>query len=182
MFLQAPPNLGGEIFDGNTANIGNQKCKKKTKCSLPPFNASLWTVNPWTLEANSNYNYAFSMMTSTYSTPGSTADMAYNSITVEEIRGAAVFDGALDYKHTDTESFPDTSYDCLVAVAIIPGLDYQWLRRDDDDNWSYKIGSRNAPTNLDNNGAVITDPRTADLAPYKAVRFMGYCPDKMALS
>ena len=122
------------------------------------------------------------MMTSSYSTPGSTANMDFTSVTVEEIRGAAVFDGLVDYKHTSTGSFPNVKFDCLVAVAIIPGLDYQWLRRDDDDNWSYKVGNKNLPINVDNSGNVITDPRTADLAPYKAVRFMGYCPSKMSLS
>ena len=170
------------MLTSSTANIGKQNCKKKGKCKVPPFNATLWDAHPWSTEANSNYNYAFSMMTFSYSTPGSTANMVYNSITAEEIRGAAVFDGAIDYQHDDAASFPDTAYDCLVALAIIPGLDYQWLRLDDDDFWSYKVGTRNAPTNLDNSGANITDPRTADLAPYVTVRFMGYCHDKMILS
>ncbi len=76
--------------------------------------------------------------------------------------------------------FPTTN-DCLVALVIDKDNDFHWLRQDTDGNWSHKCGGTKA-TNLDNDGAVITDPRTANIKPYTFVKFMGVCPSLVTVS
>ena len=97
----------------------------------------------------------------------------YSSLTGLEVRNAAVQDRLMDVNDTDPGVFPDI-FNCLTALVIMENLDFHFLRQDSSGLWSHKIGT-NEPTNVDNSGNSITDPRTADLGPYKFVRFIGYC-------
>lgn len=178
--MQPAPDVGGSIPLLSVAQADAFKCSRSIPCSTQ-FNATEWNTYAWALEANSNYNYAVTIKTNTYTLPGASTNNLYSSIAVDEIRNAAVFDGLVDYRHVDTESFPNKRFNCLASFAIIPGLDYQWFRLDDDDTWSYKIGTR-LPINVDNSGIVITDPRTADIAPYKWARFLSHCPSKITIN
>ena len=96
------------------------------------------------------------------------------------IRGAVVFDGASDEEDQAAGVFPDNN-NCLIVLASIPGVDYNFYRQDADLTWSYKPGPH-LPTNLDNSGNIITDPRTADIAPYKYIRFLSVCPRKLSIN
>ena len=146
----------------------------------PDFNLTDWTTYAWTSEANSCYNYAVNSITSSYAAPGRSAGMEYSSLTPEEVRGAAVLDGMVDHKNIADGEFP-VSNNCVSMLVMIPGSDFHFFRRDSDGNWSHKPG-KYPPTNLDNSGNIITDPRVADIAPYKFVRFLSTCPIKMVVA
>lgn len=62
----------------------------------------------------------------------------------------------------------------LVALFVIPGDDYHFIRQDRDGTWSGKAGEEEA-TNLDFADRIITDPRTADFWEYRFVTFL-YVP------
>ena len=50
-------------------------------------------------------------------------------------------------------------------------LDFHWYRLDRNGFWSHKPGET-APTNRDNNGHPIFDPRLANIGTYEFVAFM----------
>ena len=178
--LQPAPDIGGAQGSLSSFRIStNQLCTRSSPCSVPAYDNSAWST-PGALESNNCYNYATNSKTSTFAQPGRAAGNTTSTLTGEEVRDLAVLDGLLDHRDTGANSFPNTR-NCLGALVIIPGIDFHFYRRDSDDNWSHKPGPR-IPTNLDNSGSIITDPRTADIAPYKFVRFLSFCPFKATIS
>jgi hypothetical protein len=62
----------------------------------------------------------------------------------------------------------------LIAMFVIPGEDFHFVRQNDDGSWSQKSGE-DAVTSLDFKGRPITDPRQADVGEYKFVSYL-YVP------
>ena len=124
------------------------------------------------------YNYAAQESTGTFAQPGRAGGAQYSSIAGSDLRAACVLDVIQDIEEpADVATLPDADNNCMIMLAIIPGVDFHFYRQDSDGTWSHKPGPR-TPTNLDNSGATISNPRTADIAPYKFVRFMSVCPRK----
>ena len=177
--FQAAPDIGGAQGSLSPASISNnQECGRRDRCSSPAFDTSVWTAESWTSEANNCYNYAVNQVTNTFAQPGRAASSLYTALTGEAVRNASVFDGMLDHEDPDPGDFPG-GRNCMTALVIIPGVDFHFYRLDDDDTWSHKPSKWIDPVTVDNSGASITDPRTADIAPYKFVRFLSTCPVKM---
>ena len=119
-------------------------------------------------------------MTGTFAQPGRGTGNMYGALTGPAVQAGAVSDGLKNQGNPGGGKFPKTD-DCLVALVIWPGRDFHWYRQDANGNWSHKPGTT-AATNLDNSGNVITDPRTADIAPYQFVTFMSYCPKDITIN
>ena len=174
--LQNIPDFGGEPLPLEPAFLVNfnPNCGKGLPCIEPDFNASLWSST-----SNNCYNYAVDIATGTYAQPGRAGGAQYTSLNESVVRGAAVLDGLKDHEDPDQGKFPETS-NCLLALVAIPGIDYHFYRRDSDGTWSHKPGPR-SPTQLDNAWQPITDPRNADMTPYRFIRFLSSCRRKIAV-
>ena len=59
----------------------------------------------------------------------------------------------------------------LKFSILLLNLDFHWYRLDSNGRWTHKLGET-APTNKDNNGDEIVDPRIADTGDYQFVTFM----------
>ena len=59
----------------------------------------------------------------------------------------------------------------LGIIRATPILDFHWYRLDNNGRWSHKPGPARV-TNLDDNNAPITDPRTAAMGAYVFEAFM----------
>jgi hypothetical protein len=74
------------------------------------------------------------------------------------VRPAAIADGLIDSPAANNKC-PGEGH--LVALVIAPGSDFHWYRKGRNGYWTHKPGSTPV-TNVDNSGAAISDPRTAD--------------------
>ena len=173
--FQMMPDIGGPQSPLAPESIPNfnPQCGTRQACVEPDFDPGNWITT-----SDNSYNYAVNFPTGTYAQPGKASGAQYSDMTGEDIRGAAIRDKLVDLNDTMPTEFPITANECLITLAILPGLDFHFFRRDSDSTWSHKTGPRQ-PTNLDNSGQPITDPRTADIAPYKFVRFLAVCPRKV---
>ncbi len=117
---------------------------------------------------NNCYNYASNCRTDTFAQPGLAAEAIYSTISVDEVKRAALAD-CLEDSPTANNNPPAEGH--LVALVIAPGWDYHWYRMNRNCSWSHKPGSTQA-TNLDNAGAKIIDPRNADRGRY--TEFAGF--------
>lgn len=106
---------------------------------------------------NNCYNYATNYLTDTFARPGVGSGQTYPFPTSSKgVRDAAIRDGLLEKWATQKSGGQHT----LVALFVSPGIDFHWYRLDSNGYWSHKPGVRPV-TNLDNDGKLITDPRTA---------------------
>jgi hypothetical protein len=109
--------------------------------------------------SNNCYNYATNYRTDTFAQPGLGSGQMYPlPISCDGVRAAAVRDDLIDNPDADNRC-PDEGH--LVALVVGPGFDFHWYRKGRNGLWTHKPGGT-AVTNLDNSGALITDPRTAD--------------------
>lgn len=158
-----------------SVSLGSDTCGNASPCVEPAYN-----IDDWTSASESSYNYAVNSATGTYAQPGRGAGSQFLDLTGKAVRGAAVLDGLKDHSDEAAGDFPTTN-NCLLVLAIIPGVDFHFFRRDSNNKWSHKLGPH-PPTNLDNAGNKIRDPRTADIAPYKYQRFMSVCPKRVSIA
>jgi hypothetical protein len=108
---------------------------------------------------NNCYNYATNYRTDTFAQPGLASGQMYPfPISCAGVRPAAVRDDLIDNPHADNHC-PDEGH--LVALVVGPGFDFHWYRKGRNGLWTHKPGGTPV-TNVDNSGAFITDPRTAD--------------------
>lgn len=63
----------------------------------------------------------------------------------------------------------------LVAMFVIPGDDFHFVRQNEDGSWSHKPGDEEV-TNMDFKGRPITDPRKASMDDYQFVSYF-YVPE-----
>ena len=176
LMFQPPPDIG-TVEPLNPASLGgNPQCGRTDPCEKPSFDMSGFLST-----TDNSYNYAVNFPTGTYAQPGRGGGSTTLDLTPMAVRGSVLLDGGKDEDDQADNEFPDSSRNCLMVLAMIPGIDFIFYRQDADGNWSYKPGPR-PPTNLDNSGNIISDPRIADIAPYKYVRFMSVCPRKVSIA
>jgi hypothetical protein len=109
--------------------------------------------------SNNCYNYATDYRTDTFAQPGLASGQMYPfPISCAGVRPAAVRDDLIDNPGADNRC-PEEGH--LVALVVGPGFDFHWYRLGRNGLWTHKPGGTPV-TNLDNSGALITDPRTAD--------------------
>ncbi len=147
---------------------------------LPKYEPSIWNDGDGVQYNNNCYNYGCDIQTNTYAQPGAAHGIF---LTQADMNCQAVTNGAI----TDALVLVNCDEGCgcsecrhQVALAIWPGVDYHWYRKDRDGRWSHKVGGSPA-TNLDNSDNLISDPRTCDRGNYTV--FCGcFCVKKTAVS
>jgi hypothetical protein len=147
-------------------------CWRRCRCA-PLYEPECWN-DGGTVQYNNNcYNYGTNYRTDTYAQPGEASshkwtDLSACVVGAGEIsaKEGAVSDGLVDVPGADNRC-PSEGH--LVALVIKPGTtstwDYHWYRKGRNRYWSHKMGWSPA-TNLDNSGAAIADPRSADRGAY----------------
>jgi hypothetical protein len=146
---------------------------------VPVYNPGKWNDNSDVQDDNNCYNYACDTRTNTYAQPGRAHGISLNLYDPKcpDVTAAAIADGLVS-NDCDKGCGRDRCQH-QVALAIRPGRDFHWYRKDKSGTWSHKPGQLQA-TNLDYSGNVITDPRTADRGFYTV--FCGcFCVDKSAI-
>lgn len=132
-------------------------------CPCAPLYEPSWWNDGGPRQWNNNcYNYACNYRSDTFAQPGLAAGAMYTSLSCASVKPAAVNDALIDSPAADNKC-PANGH--LVALVIAPGWDFHWYRKGRNGRWSHKPGGTQV-TNLDNSGAIITDPRTADRGPY----------------
>lgn len=134
---------------------------KKCKCA-PVYEPQWWNV-PTIQPFNNCYNYATNYRTNTFAQPGRAASAMYpRPIECVGVKNGAISDKLETY---DLGNMKCPKEGHLVALVVGPGWDYHWYRMGKDKRWTHKPGGTPV-TNLDNSGAIITDPRVADRGMY----------------
>jgi hypothetical protein len=142
--------------------------ENKIAPGAPLYEPSWWNDGGQRQLHNNCYNYATNYRTDTFRVisgggqPGAAAGAMYTSITSAAVKAAAIADDLLATPSADNKP-PSEGH--LVALVIWPGQDFHWYRMNRNCSWSHKPGTTPA-TNVDNNGAPITDPRNAQRGPY----------------
>jgi hypothetical protein len=132
-------------------------------CACGPLYEPAWWNDGGPRQWNNNcYNYGCNYRTDTFAQPGQAAGAMYTALTCASVRPAAVADALIDSPGADNKC-PREGH--LVALVIAPGFDFHWFRKGRNGRWTHKPGGTPA-THLDNSGAIIIDPRTADRGPY----------------
>lgn len=131
-------------------------------CRCGPLYEPAWWNVPAIQPHNNCYNYGTNVRTNTFAQPGRAAGAQYTDLTCASVRPAAIADALIDAPDADNKC-PDEGH--LVALVVWPDEDYHWYRKGRNGRWSHKPGGTPV-ANLDNAGAIITDPRTADRGPY----------------
>ena len=148
----------------------------KFTCYPPSFPAWRWFGTCANTMRNNCYNYACDIKTDTIAIPGRASGRAVSMpYTCTNVDQAVQLDGLIP-------PLMGNKCDCpcchRVALFICDGMDseenipneFHFMRQDANGLWSQKHGSA-YPTDRDRSGNVITDPATADMAPYQ---FCGY--------
>jgi hypothetical protein len=177
------------LFQTNTANNPGARLMAQSDSNLVVYTsnwAPLWNSGTWTgiyttpayepaywndagvTQKNNNcYNYSNNKRTNTFAQPGRAAGISGYPMEVTAVRNAAIADGLEPTTASATSSQGKTK----MALVIWPGVDYHWYRQDRNGLWTHKPG-QTAATNVDNSGAAITNPETANRGNY--TQFGGY--------
>ncbi len=131
-------------------------------CRCAPVYEPEWWNVPTIQPYNNCYNYATNYRTEPRAQPGRAAGAMYTALSCPAVKAAAIKDDLID-SPASQNACPAKGH--LVALVVWPDGDYHWYRKGQNKYWSHKPGSM-AVTNLDNSGALITDPRTANRGPY----------------
>ena len=123
----------------------------------PSFNPGFWNNNFNDRRCNNCYNYGVNKKNNRFAQPGRAGGQEYTMFTCPNVLAAAIRDGLIPW----VANVPCSNYDYKVALVVEPGVDFHWYRQDQGGNWSHKRGGSPAK-NVDEAGAPITDPRTAD--------------------
>jgi hypothetical protein len=141
-----------------------------SSCTSPSYQPSIWNDGDVVQDKDNCYNYGNNQITYTYAQPGRASGLGdyLPGISVDIVRNAALSDGLTWVGW----NFPGTGYVCsggaqLIYMAIWPGTDYHWFRRDASGYWSHKPGGGLA-TDLDyaNPPKKITNPSIANTGNY----------------
>ena len=135
---------------------------------ISAYNPGFWNNNATIRSRNNCYNYASNRRTDTFAQPGRGCGQMYRAINCAEVTRAAL----CDRLHRRYDCFPDSERPrYLVCLWMAPGYDYHWGRLMREGFWGHKPGGT-AVRNTDSSGRVITNPQTANMAPY--TQFCGY--------
>jgi hypothetical protein len=164
---------GGTVLASmSTGGVLNLKgrCVDTAGCSNTTWEPSKWNDNGTVQLHNNCYNYGNDKITNTFAQPGRASGQEWTVISVDNVKAAALRDGLrwVDW------NFPGNTFDCgdghlvfmTVGTRVPPSGDYHWMRLDQTKGvWSHKPGQTQA-TNVDNSGATITNPLTANRGLY----------------
>lgn len=135
----------------------------RERCSCAPLYEPNWWNDGGQKQLNNNcYNYSTNYRTDTFAQPGLAAGAEYTALSCASVRPAALADDLIDSPGANNRC-PKEGH--LVALVIAPGWDFHWYRKGRNGYWTHKPGGTPA-TNVDNSGALIPDPRTANRGPY----------------
>ena len=135
----------------------------REQCRCAPLYEPNWWNDGGQKQLNNNcYNYSTNYRTDTFAQPGLAAGAEYTALTCASVRPAALADDLVDSPGANNRC-PKEGH--LVALVIAPGWDFHWYRKGRNAYWTHKPGATPA-TNVDNSGALIPDPRTANRGPY----------------
>jgi len=143
--------------------------------NIPRFDPKAWGHLDDVQYNNNCYNYACDVK-GAYAQPGRATGNVFLSYDCAEVSRAVIADGLIP-----VECDQNCDRTChQVALVIWPEKGFHCYRRDRNGFWSHKWGDM-PPTNLDNGGNLITDPRSANRGPYTV--FCGcYCVCKDRVS
>jgi hypothetical protein len=131
-------------------------------CACAPMYEPLWWNDGAQKQGSNNcYNYATNYRTDTFAQPGLGTGQMYSFPIASIPMSAAAVRDALVQTHDAT--CPKEGH--LVALFIAPSVDFHWYRLGRDGLWTHKPGPTPV-TNVDNSGALIRDPRTANRGIY----------------
>jgi hypothetical protein len=137
--------------------------RRAHSCTCAPLYEPNWWNDDGQRQYNNNcYNYGTNYRSDTYAQPGLAAGAMYTSLDCSSVKPAAIADALIDSPNAQNNCPPEGH---LVALVVFPGGDFHWYRKGRDGYWTHKMGGSPA-TNVDNSGALIVDPRTADRGPY----------------
>jgi hypothetical protein len=151
----------------------------------PIYEPDWWNLNPQIKGNNNCYNYACNQRTDTFAQPGKATGNMYTSLAgclvaagQKSAKQGAVSDALIDTPLANNKC-PAKGH--LVALVIWPGADFHWFRKGVNTRWSHKPGGTSV-TNLDNSGAIINDPRTANRGNYtQFCTFMNVLPGHICI-
>jgi len=137
---------------------------KRAVCPCAPIYEPAWWNDGGPRQSGNNcYNYGTNYRTDTFAQPGKANNAMYTlPIAGGPVKAGAIADALIDAPLANNKC-PRSGH--LVALVIWPGVDFHWYRKGTNGRWTHKPGGTQA-TNLDNSGAIITDPRTADRGNY----------------
>jgi hypothetical protein len=135
--------------------------------TTPAYEPAYWNDASTAQYNNNCYNYSNNRRTDTFAQPGRAAGYTGYPMEVTAVRNGAIADGL--EPTTATAAAPQGK--TRIALVIWQGVDYHWYRQDRNGRWTHKPGGTKA-TNVDNSGAVITNPETANRGGY--TQFGGY--------
>ena len=135
--------------------------RERCRCA-PLYEPNWWNDNGQKQFHNNCYNYSTNYRTDTFAQPGLAAGAEYTAFTCASVRPAALADDLIDSPSANNRC-PKEGH--LVALVIAPGSDFHWYRKGRNGYWTHKPGGTPA-TNVDNNGALIPDPRSANRGAY----------------
>ena len=133
-------------------------------CRCAPLYEPQWWNDGGQIQSNNNcYNYGSNYRTDTFAQPGRATGAMYTlPISCASVRPAAQVDELIDTPGANNKC-PKEGH--LVTLVVAPGWDFHWYRKGRNGYWTHKPGPTPV-TNLDNNGVIIPDPRTADRGAY----------------
>lgn len=134
----------------------------------PPYIPGEWNA-PHTCNKNNCYNYACNRQTNTFAQPGRAHGMVINPGNAASVRKGAEEDRLIHLGAPYPGPEPATAH--FIALAIWPGQDFHWWRRDVGGFWSHKPGATPV-INTDNADQAIANPNACNRGPYTA--FAGY--------
>jgi hypothetical protein len=155
-----------KVVENLRARVARQAISRAKGCE-PDYDPGSWNNDFTSLTMNNCYNYACDTKTNTFAQPGRGSGDQYSAFDCDEVRAGAVSDGLATKTCSSSCNGGCSSSACRYKVALViwPGVDFHWYRQDKGGAWSHKPGQGPA-TNVDNAGATISDPSTADTGPY----------------
>ncbi len=135
---------------------------RPTCACAPLYEPAWWNDGGARQWSNNCYNYACDYRSDTFAQPGLAAAAMYSALTCASVRPAAIADDLIDAPNANNKC-PKEGH--LVALVMAPSIDFHWARRGRNGYWSHKPGGTPV-TNIDNSGALIPDPRSANWGMY----------------
>ncbi|XP_068737024.1 uncharacterized protein [Montipora capricornis] len=193
LLLESIPQ--GTLLNGTIEDVKEEiESDKATASTTPPVSPAqgpkrvkrfeprigMWSPSFRTIKCNNCYNYANTLITDNFAQPGFSIGHVFGQMDGASVQQAAESDGLIPLNPQPGAAAPvppaPAGFAHLVALVVDPGTslrqgDFHWYRLDQYGVWSHKPGSTFV-TALDNAGALISDPRVADMGHYRFVSFM----------
>lgn len=160
--------VADELDANGDAGHSPEGMREAKETVAPPYIPGEWN-SPRVCSKNNCYNYGCNIQTNTFAQPGRRHGITIDPGKSASVRQGAERDGLIFLGGTYPGREAPTSH--FAALAIWPGYDFHWWRRDANGLWSHKPGATPV-TNHDNSGNLIQQPHTCDRGAYTS--FVGY--------